>query len=260
MSRSHLIKLIYRSALLVGALVYYVVCLATKKAEYGAENDALFLGFGDGVPVFLIIMTVVFVPEMIFRFFPNKHEAMGNQKIFKLNYIPNSKKVKPRKQHPLRTLLVIFSWVALNLVIGGLNHAGIIADDVMVIICLAYSVCDLICIMFFCPFQAWMMKNKCCATCRIYNWDYVMMFTPFFFLLFKPAPILHYVMLGMALAVLIFWEISYLIHPERFTENTNQRLSCKDCTEKLCKHNKLFPSKAALSKLAEDKKAQTKID
>ena len=256
MSRSHLIKLIYRSVLFLSALIYYITCLATNRIEYGGDKDALFLDFGQGVPVFLIIMTVVFLSEMALRLFPSKHEAIGNQKVFKVNYVPSSyaHKTKPRKQHPIRTLIVIFAWIALNFVIGGLNHAGIIADDVMVLICLAYSICDLICIMFFCPFQAWMMKNKCCATCRIYNWDYIMMFTPFFFLIFKPGPILHYVMLGGALIVLLMWEISYLRHAERFTENTNDRLSCKHCNEKLCRHNKLFPSKKALQKLADDKR------
>ncbi len=257
MSRSHLVKLIYRSALFLAALIYFVVRLLTG-AKYG-EDNVLFVSFSDGVPVFLIIMTVVFVGEMIFRLFPTKHEAIGNQKVFKVNYIPTTTevKLKPRKQHPARTLLVFASWSALNLVIGGLHFFSdgkIISDDVMVLICLAYSVCDLICIMFFCPFQAWMMKNKCCTTCRIYNWDYPMMFTPFIFLILKPGPILHYVMLGGALIVWLLWEISYIRHPERFTENTNDRLSCKSCNEKLCKHNKLFPCKKALERNAEDKK------
>ncbi len=257
MSRSHLFKLIYRSVLFLSALIYYVACLSTGKGEYGQDKDVLFVSFGQGVPVFLIIMTVVFISEMVLRLFPTKHEAIGNQKIFKVNYIPtpNAQKAKPRKQHPLRTLLVISAWIALNIVLGGLNLAGIIADDIMVLICLAYSICDLICIMFFCPFQAWMMKNKCCTTCRIYNWDYIMMFTPFLFLVFKPAPVFHYVMLGGALVVLLLWEISYIRHPERFTENTNDRLSCKSCNEKLCRHNKHFPCKVALSKLAEDKRS-----
>ena len=255
MSRSHLVKLIYRSVIFVSALIYYIVRLSTG-TKYGGEN-VLFVSFWDGVPVFLIIMAVVFLGEMVLRLFPTKHEAIGNQKAFKVNYIPATKeKIKPRKQHPARTLLVFASWSALNLIIGGLHFFGegkIISDDVMVLICLAYSVCDLICIMFFCPFQAWMMRNKCCTTCRIYNWDYPMIFTPFIFLILKPGAILHYVMLGGALVVWLLWEINCHLHPERFTENTNDRLSCKSCNEKLCKHNKLFTCKTALKKSAEDK-------
>ena len=184
MSRSHFVKLVYRSALFLSALIYFVVCLS-KGYKYGEEN-VLFVSFDDGVPIFLTIMTLVFVGEMFFRIFPSKHEAIGSQKIFKVNYIPTTNKriLKPRTMHPARTLIVFCVWSALNLLIGGIYIFGngkIISSDVMVLLCLAYSVCDLICIMFFCPFQAWMMKNKCCSTCRIYNWDYPMMFTPFLF-------------------------------------------------------------------------------
>ena len=252
MSKSHLCKLIYRSILFVSAIIYYVVFLILGK-DY-KDGNILFADIGD-VPVFLILMVIIFVGEMVLRFFPTKHEAIGNQKIFKINYIPNVTKIdiKPRKQHWAKTLLVFGSWVLLNGVFGVLYFTGVITADILVLISLAYSVCDLICIMFFCPFQAWMMKNKCCTTCRIYNWDYPMMFTPLIFLVARPAPVLHYVLLGASLAVLLVWEIMYIRHPERFTENTNARLSCKNCNEKLCRHNKLFPCKSALIKNVEDR-------
>ena len=256
MSKSHLIKLIYRSILFLSALIYFVVMLATKKASYG--ESVLFVSFGNGIPVFLIIMTLVFVPEMVMRFFPNGHEAMGTQKMYKSNFIPaQNKEAKPLTMHWSRTLLVFGAWALLNGTIGLLNIFGIIADDIMVILSLAYSICDLICIMFFCPFQKFMMINKCCQTCRIYNWDYPMMFTPFLFLIFKPGPILHYVMIAFALVVLLTWEITYKRHPERFSEVTNDHLSCRNCQEKLCRHNKFYPHPKAVKKLVEIKKNET---
>ena len=102
------------------------------------------------------------------------------------------------------------------------------------LISLAFSVCDMICILFFCPFQTWFMKNKCCTACRIYNWDYAMMFTPLFFvnnLFFKS-------LLFVALALFIRWEMVFYFHPEYFSENTNGCLNCSNCTEKLCVHKK----------------------
>lgn len=256
MSRSHLAKLIYRSVLFIAAIFYYVTFLVLG-SDY-SDGNILFADFVD-IPVVLILMTLIFVGEMIFRFFPTKHEAIGNQKIFKVNYIPTKSK-KPLKQHPARTLLVFGAWAALNIIIGVLYFVNILSADILVLISLAYSICDLICIMFFCPFQKWMMKNKCCATCRIYNWDYAMMFTPFLFLLAKPGPVLHYVMLASALAVLFLWEIAYARHPERFTENTNDRLSCKSCNEKLCRHNKFYPNKDALRRLAEEKHKENQAE
>ena len=62
------------------------------------------------------------------------------------------------------------------------NGFDIIDEGVLWLVCLFYGVCDMICILFFCPFQSWFLKNKCCCTCRIYNWDYAMMFTPLFFI------------------------------------------------------------------------------
>jgi hypothetical protein len=82
------------------------------------------------------------------------------------------------------------------------------------------------------------MKNKCCGSCRIYNWDYVMMFTP---LVFIPN-VYTYTILGVALLLLLYWEIAALCHPERFYEETNACLSCANCKEKLCHHKKQLRS------------------
>ncbi|MCC8357928.1 MAG: hypothetical protein LJU34_08915, partial [Oscillospiraceae bacterium] len=97
-----------------------------------------------------------------------------------------------------------------------------------------YSVCDMICILFFCPFQTWFMKNKCCGSCRIYNWDYAMMFTPLMFI----KSVYTWTLCAMALALLIRWELTFYRHPERFYEATNQSLKCANCHEKLCQHKK----------------------
>ena len=89
-----------------------------------------------------------------------------------------------------------------------------------------------ICILFFCPFQTWFMKNKCCGSCRIYNWDYAMMFTPLFFVRENYA----WSLLVLSIALLVRWEVTFYLHPERFSENTNEYLMCRNCTERLCAH------------------------
>lgn len=78
------------------------------------------------------------------------------------------------------------------------------------------------------------MKNKCCVTCRIYNWDYAMMFTP---LLFIPS-LFNWSLLALAIALLIKWEWIYHRHPERFYEESNDALRCANCREHLCHHKK----------------------
>ena len=110
--------------------------------------------------------------------------------------------------------------------------SGIFDRVIMLLIALTYSVCDLICILFFCPFQSWFLRNKCCSTCRIYNWDYAMMFTPLFFV----RRLYTWSLLFLSVALLARWEITFYKYPERFSEATNGYLSCSRCTEKLCAH------------------------
>ena len=43
-----------------------------------------------------------------------------------------------------------------------------------------FYVCDLICVLIWCPFRL-LMRNRCCTTCRIFNWDHLMMFAPMLF-------------------------------------------------------------------------------
>lgn len=76
------------------------------------------------------------------------------------------------------------------------------------------------------------MKNKCCCTCRIYNWDYAMIFTPLFFVR-RPYT---WSLLVMSMILLARWEITFFRFPERFSEATNGYLGCARCSEKLCQH------------------------
>lgn len=171
---------------------------------------------------------------MTLRFFPSPTESMGCQKQFARNFrpMPAGKHgfVKPRRHGTLMAA----SWVVLNGLIGLMYFLGWIDKGILVLISLAYGVCDLICILFFCPFQTWMMKNKCCNTCRIYNWDYAMMFTPLLFV----GGFWGWSLLGMSLVLMARWEITFFRHPERFLEACNDSLACRNCQEKLCSHMK----------------------
>lgn len=224
-SAMHFVKLAIRLALAVTVLVLYIVNKAWKTdTMLGSKTTDL---------VLLSIIFGMFLIEITLRFFPSRLESMGCQKQFKRNFRATDDTV-PHKQSWKKTLIVVVFWVALNAVIGTLYFCKVIDEGVLIIISLAYSVCDMICILFFCPFQMWIMKNKCCGTCRMYNWDFVMMFTPLIF-------IMNFFTWGLvvaSLALLLEWEIIYRKHPERFTENTNQSLSCANCKEKLCYHKK----------------------
>ena len=170
-SQIHYGKLVLRSLLLVAALTAYIV-------SHLNGSGSMFGGY-DSVWIWIAALAIYAV-EMVLRCFPSDYESMGCQKQFKKNFMPN----KPFDKKALRqdsyksTVPVIIFWTLPNLLFIWLYKQGIFDWGIMVLLSIFYSVCDMVCILFFCPFQTWLMKNKCCNTCRIYNWDYIMMFTP----------------------------------------------------------------------------------
>ena len=219
----HYVKLAYRSFLLLLATLIYVLSKAYNTGDIldGYENGHWLLA----------LVWLVYVIEMAFRFFPSRLESMGCQKQFGRNFKETEQK-KIKLNSWRSTLAVALVWLVLNAVFAVLYYLDIIDAGILVLISLVYGVCDMICILFFCPFQTWIMKNRCCTVCRIYNWDYAMMFTP---LIFVPG-IYAKSLLILSLLLILRWEVTVAKFPERFSEQTNSCLSCKNCKEKLCHH------------------------
>ena len=224
-STLHYLKLFFRGFLFIIAAIVYVF-------DWNRfPNDVFDTYLSHNW--YVCVLWFIFVFEMILRFFPDDIESMGCQKQFAKNYIPQENP-KPLPKIGKRTFICAISWIGLNSIIGALYYLSIVDRGFLILVSLAYSVCDMICILFFCPFQTWFLKNKCCGTCRIYNWDYFMIFTP---LIFIPN-IITWSLCLMSLILLIKWEVIHRMHRERFFEETNQALKCKNCKEKLCAHKK----------------------
>ena len=225
----HYVRLVYRSVLFVLLLISYI--------RFRFYSEASIIESVEKMPTIIVVTWAVFFVEMVFRFFPSKYESPGCQKQFAKNYIKSgSTEIVIHDNNA--TMLVALIWVVFNGLFGALYMAGIFDDGIMILLCSVYSICDIICILFFCPFQTWFMKNKCCSSCRIYNWDYAMMFTPLFFV----RKTYTWSLLVLSVALMVRWEITFYLHPERFSEKTNDYLQCKNCTEKLCVHKKQLNS------------------
>ncbi|MBQ2719500.1 MAG: hypothetical protein IJF73_05475 [Clostridia bacterium] len=240
-SAYHYVKLAVRSLMLIAATVFYILGHVR-----GVEQPLSFL---TRLPWLLLGIFLAFAIEIFLRFFPSSIESMGCQKQFRRNYVPTEEMREMGGRVRLgtwrSTLAVAGAWVALNGIIAALYYTGVLDAGILVLIALFYSVADMICILFFCPFQTWFMRNKCCGSCRIYNWDYVMMFTPLVLI-----PNLFTIgLFALALVLVIVWEILVLRHPERFSEATNATLRCAHCKEKLCHHKRQL--RAFLKKNAE---------
>lgn len=234
----HYFRLCYRSVLFLSAFVWYI--------RLRMEDSVISIRDMGTYPI-QTVLWCVFMLEMIMRFFPSTLESPGAQKQFHKNYKPTGR-TDIQIHDNNATMIVTFIWLIMNGLIGWTYMLNLIDEGILLLICLAYSVCDMVCILFFCPIQLWFLKNRCCSSCRIYNWDYAMMFTPFFFI-----PGIYTWSLLMAAVVLLFrWEITFWKFPERFSENTNEYLSCKYCNEKLCLHKRqLLTFRQELKFLAE---------
>ena len=200
----HYIRLVYRFALFVLLLISYI--------RYRMFSADPVLESAEKIPAIIYITWAVFVAEMILRFFPSKYESPGCQKQFARNYIKtgNTDLLIPDNN---ATVLIALVWIVFNGIFGALYMEGILDDGIMILLCSVYSVCDIVCILFFCPFQT---------------------FTPLFFI----RKSYTWSLLALSVALLIRWEVTFYLHPERYSEATNDYLKCSNCTEKLCIHKK----------------------
>ena len=167
--------------------------------------------------VFLIVVWVTLVIGMLGRIIPNKFVTTGAGKHFR----PDRKAVISHRG----VLAIAVTWLILNTsLILVLRQFDLFNTGIAIIIALIYSVCDVAFILFYCPFQKLFMHNKCCATCRIYNWDFFMTCTPL-------IPFLHIYSISLVLLsviVLIRWEVA--IYKKSYSLVTD----CADCRDKMC--------------------------
>ena len=184
----------------------------------------------------LHLLWMIWILDMILQLIPVKsHISIGSQKVFlslfkpikeKINHQNLKKYIKDTTNSAYKVMLI---WIGVTVLISLLYLGGIIDAGLMVVIATFFYVCDLICVLFWCPFRL-VMKNKCCTTCRIFNWDHLMMFTPMIFV----NGFFSHSLLLVAFVVWVVWEICFMMYPERFWENSNAALKCSECTDKLC--------------------------
>ena len=221
-------------ARLICRIIIFIVCfiMCFKPNFY---NILLGMNFFDKFHI-LHLLWLIWLFDMILQIIPIKNKvALGSQKLFANRFKPIRERInyKALKNYLKKTTSsaykVFIIWGLLIAVIGILYYFNIINKIWLFMISILFYICDLICILIWCPFRL-MLKNKCCTTCRIFNWDHIMMFSPLIFIggFFSSSLVI------MAFLAWLVWEICILIYPERFCEITNDTLKCSNCTDKLC--------------------------
>ena len=184
----------------------------------------------------LHVLWVIWIFDMIGQLVPvQKNIALGSLKRYKHRFTPFVEGINYQalKEHILTTTKAAYKvfliWVGVLTILGTLFFTGVITRDEIFLACVAFFVCDLICVLIWCPFRL-IMRNKCCTTCRIFNWDHLMMFSP---LIFTPGFFTSSLFL-FAFAAWVVWEVCVMVYPERFWEHSNVALQCANCKDKLC--------------------------
>lgn len=193
----------------------------------------------------LHIIWIILMIEMIIQITPTSKITMGCLKQFRDKYsAPSEPYDKLRlyenvQQMNISAIQVLLFWLLLNSIAGIAYLYGIIGITELILLTMFYYVCDLICVIFWCPFQSLIMKNRCCVNCRIFNWGHFMMYTPMLFI----RSFFSWSLFFMSILVLIRWELSYLKHPERFWDGSNTAIRCSECSDNLCEIKKALNKK-----------------
>ncbi len=225
--KRYFIRLFIRITIFIGCLI---MCFKPKFYDI-LDGMNFFNGFH-----ILHLLWLVWVFNMILQIIPIKNRlALGSQKLFANRFQPIKKKTNYKalknyiKNINISAYKVFIIWGLLIGIIGLLYYFNIISKIWLFMISVFFYVCDLICVLIWCPFRL-IMKNKCCTTCRIFNWDHLMMFSPLIFCggFFSISIVI------LAFLAWFVWELTILIYPERFSEMTNVALRCTKCTDKLC--------------------------
>ena len=222
-------------ARLAGRCIVLVLCAAA------AVKRPEMLGVLDGWAFFrefspLHVLWAVWMADMALQLVPVRQGVpLGSQKLFRQRFRPADKPVdKPALNRYITAVTkraghILVLWTALVALIGVLLHRDVINRAVVFLLSVFFYVCDLICVLIWCPFRLY-LGNRCCTTCRIFNWDHLMMFSPLIWL----GGFFSLSLVAGAVIVWIAWEGSVFRHPERFWEKSNRALQCTQCTDKLC--------------------------
>lgn len=221
---------------LVGRVLVLLMCGVT--ATFSPESFSVLYGMNFFTRFSALhVLWLIWMLDMLYQILPIKSRIpLGSKKLFAIHFRPIREwrmRRKALKKHIIESTKaayrVMLLWCFLIAGIGVLYAYGVIGKLGLFMIVLLFYVCDLICVLIWCPFRL-MMKTKCCTTCRIFNWDHLMMFSPLLFM----GGFYANSLLMMAILSWLVWELCVAIYPERFWEVTNVALTCSQCTDKLC--------------------------
>lgn len=232
LSRTDFIKFMYRSVILLVALLLVIFGKQTLIDIFNYEIIRNIHTYTIIWLIMVIIMLKAFIPV-----FSNK---IASGKIFKRYY---KKSIKGYKEEQLNLFTnksnmgaiksAIFYFLQLA-TIGFLHYLNLISDTHLYLFCVLFYWLDGFYIYVWCPYRKMFIKNKCCNSCRIYNWGYFMVVAPLIFI----NSFYTYSLIIISLLIIVQWETMHFIKPERFSEISNENLKCNNCSRNNCTYKR----------------------
>jgi len=226
--RSYILRLIFRCITLLGC---GALCYFAPRQFSVLEGLNFFTRFS-----VLHILWVLWAADMFLQIIPIKNKLpLGSMKLFAQRFKPIREKINHEalRDYILTTTKAAYKvfilWCGLIALIGILYWLGLFGKTGLFMFSVTFYVCDLICVLIWCPFRL-LMNTRCCTTCRIFNWDHLMMFSPMIFMggFYAVSLVL------MSIIAWLVWEVCIMMYPERFWDKSNLALKCSECTDKLC--------------------------
>lgn len=184
------------------------------------------------------VLWLYFLSETLFILIPKYNNYVGHGKHYAKHYreTPYNQLALQRYTHKYNrnAFITALLWILTLLIIAFFYFCNYISQFHLIIITLFFYSCDQFFINIWCPFRAWLVKSKCCNSCRIYNWDRLMIVSP---LIFIPS-FWSLSLVAVSFLVFIQWEYLHYKYPERFSELSNLNLRCSDCSKTNCKIQK----------------------
>jgi len=246
--KKYFTEFLFRSAV----FLYVTYLYFFDKDRLYMEEGFLDIGFREDAfgKITGILFWAFLIFEMIRRMIPRNRGRdkefpdIGSSKQFSYHYLPAENYNRDMLRREMRkkdvgALKVLAVWFILGAVVLTLKLTELFSSAEILLI---WSVCyllDVVCILFFCPLQVFLMKNRCCTTCRIFRWDHFLTYTVLTF-----VPNFYTVTLfAVSLLELAIWEWTRYRYPERFWEGANRNLRCANCVDKICKYKKRLTAK-----------------
>lgn len=225
--KRYLISLLFR---ILVFMAFFYVYISDRNGLTELIMQPVVLGIGPAHVLWAVFMII-----MLMHIFPGNKLTMALRKMEEKEYeeihgYSRMELLEYVQGQNVKAWKVLLVWLLLNCIFGMLYLMDIIQSVDMLMLSVFFFLCDYICILFFCPFQTFIMKNKCCVNCRIYDWGHFMMFTPMLFI----QNFYSWSLFATSVVVLIRWEITYAKHPERFWSGSNKKLRCENCNDKIC--------------------------